>query len=110
MISYLLRSGGSWLFLASHPTPVTKRRKGKETTRKGAPQSGRVGDCDEPVTVVCSRYEKRKGRPSSLIRTCQEPGTRCPTMEISRGSESKGVRLREQEVSPRANVVVVMVE
>lgn len=29
-------------------------------------------------------------------------------MEISRGSESKGVRLREQEVSPCANVVVVV--
>jgi hypothetical protein len=33
--------------------------------------------------VVCSRYEKREGRPSSLIRTCQEPGERSPTKEKS---------------------------
>jgi hypothetical protein len=28
-------------------------------------------ESDEPVTVVCSRYE-REGKPLSLIRTCQE--------------------------------------
>lgn len=33
---------------------------------RGAPRS-----CDEPVTVVCSRYE-REGEPLSLNRTCPE--------------------------------------
>ena len=46
-----------------------------------------------------------------MIRTCQEPGARCPTMEISGevGVEQE-IRLQEQERSPCANVVVVVTE
>jgi hypothetical protein len=68
-----------------------QRRNERENNRGPARHRSRRGERDEPVTVVCSRYEKRKGSPSSLIRTCQEPGgARCPTVERSGGSESKG--------------------
>jgi hypothetical protein len=50
-------------------------------------------DCDEPVTVVCSRYERERRKPVSLIRTCQElvvqiPASRKSCLEISKASVS----------------------
>lgn len=42
-----------------------KRKRVERALYRGA------GGCDEPVTVVCSRYERRR-KPVSLIRTCQE--------------------------------------
>jgi hypothetical protein len=45
-------------------------------------------ECDKPVTVVCSRYERER-KPVSLIRTCQElvfsnSTSREPGFEISK--------------------------
>jgi hypothetical protein len=47
-----------------------KRKKNNEVE---CVSGGDAEESDEPVTVVCSRYEREEGKPLSLIRTCQEP-------------------------------------
>jgi hypothetical protein len=73
------------------PDTPKQKEKGKGQNNEDVRAAIRArGERDESVTVVCSRYEKRKGRPSSLIRTCQEPGARCPTKERSGGIGVEG--------------------
>jgi hypothetical protein len=55
--------------------PLKKRNK-KEMVEHALNRSAE--ECDEPVTVVCSRYERER-KPLSLIRTCQELVAGIPT-------------------------------
>lgn len=56
--------------------PESKRvEKEREETRERSSFSRQwiedAIECDKPVTLVCSRYEKKEERPLSLIHTCQ---------------------------------------
>jgi hypothetical protein len=54
------------LLLNCAQIPKKKKEKGRKRPGQDAEE------WDETVTVVCSRYERRR-KPVSLIRTCQEP-------------------------------------
>jgi hypothetical protein len=53
-------------------TLLKKKKEKKKKKVERALYRGALKSDDEPVTVVCSRYEKGR-KPLSLIRTCQEP-------------------------------------
>lgn len=89
-------------------TPEITKKKKVDT-----PNVGDVEGCDEPVTVVCSRYERER-EPLSLIRTCQE----LAIFEISRWRylvarggglevDTIGSRRCENELDERSGSIII---